>query len=258
MTAAGQSNPVGYGGGPEFDGIIPPDNETGYLSPEDYDRTPLENWGYLGESEPGYDFEEELPEDISTFIEEESKGTYLLNYNQDPWEEIIIFAKKTAVRTSGGRQYSDCCYLLVGNKNLGQIGVGYGMAASASNAKERARAEALRNLRSAPGGKLVQAKVMVKHRKTIMILTPRRKGVKCSPLFKKLMVDYFKMDSFSLKIHGRKNPLRTIPLFFKLIDNIMTEEQRTLGRGIIPLYAGNKYANYLEKIRRNRGQFGWH
>lgn len=257
MAAAGESNSLGYGGGDKLD-ISAPFNDTGSLYPVEKHLGPTDILKGFRD-DPLYEEEEENEGDIEDFMEEESKATFL-DYTESAWEETVIFAKKTAVRTSEGRQFSDCCYLLLGNKKFGVIGVGYGMAASNTNAKARARAEALRNLRSVltTKGRILQAKVVARHRKTKMILTPRRRGIKCHRLFKKIMVDYFKIKNFSLKIHGRKNPLKTIPLFFKLMDNIMTEEQRTLGRGILPLYSSNRYYDYLAKVRTSRGQFGWH
>jgi ribosomal protein S5 len=251
MASAGFGVPQGYAGHPDFDLEIPEDN-TGSTELPDYNREPFDEYNFN-------ELDNEGDEDhIWDDLKEEHKASFL-DFHQYPFIEIPIWAKRTTVRGPQGRLFSESCFMMIASKS-GFIGYGYGMAATAQNAAERAKAEAIRNIRSVrfSSGRIIQDEVRAHHRGTTMILTPRKKGVRAHPLFKGIMMHFLHLDGVALKIHGSKNPLRLIPLFFKLMDRVMTMEQRTLGRGIIPLYAGNKYGDYMENVRKNRGQFGWY
>ena len=66
------------------------------------------------------------------------------------------------------------------------------------------------------------------------------------------------MDKISIKCHGSRNILTVIPAFYKCLDEIVTLEEYANSKGLIPVYANDRYKNYLENVKRNKSRYGWY
>jgi hypothetical protein len=80
--------------------------------------------------------------------------------------------------------------------------------------------------------------------------------VKSHPLLRR-MCTYLGIEGVSIKIFGSKNLLSVIPAFWKLVDLIITDEHYTHSRGLMPIYSGARYHDYLENVRDRRSTFGY-
>jgi ribosomal protein S5 len=65
------------------------------------------------------------------------------------------------------------------------------------------------------------------------------------------------MTNVSIKCHGSTNILTVIPAFFKCLDEAQTLEEYANAKGLIPIYATEKYKDYLENVRNNKKRYGW-
>eukprot|EP01080_Neovahlkampfia_damariscottae_P003924 gene3924-7135_t len=211
----------GYGGHPNFDRAIEGDDFSAFDDGQTEEQTNM----YPSDM---YDLKrDEYGEHASN-----SPGVWLKKF-----EETILFKKRTSIRSTEGRRESECCFVLIGSP-YGFVGVGFGFAASAVHALEKARKKAFLNIRSveATNGTIIQKKIKKKYKKSIVEMQKSTKsGIRAHPVLKK-MCEYLQMDKISIKCHGSRNILTVIPAFYKCLDEIVTLEEYANSKGLIPIY----------------------
>jgi len=185
----------------------------------------------------------------------------LLNYSfLTGFEYIPVIRKMTTVRKAKGRVHSYACMVVVLSKD-GFVGYAYAKAGSKEHAENRAKLEALRNLRSVEltNHTIIHPRYVATYRGlTMEMLKSSHRLPKAHPLLFRIM-QYLQMEYVNINIHSTgRNIFSVLACFFKLLDQITTLDDRILARGLIPSVAYQKYSEYLHQSRLKRKQYGWH
>lgn len=175
------------------------------------------------------------------------------------YEELVLKKKRTTVNKSRGRIESYNSYVLVVSPS-GFIGAGFGEAQSALSATKAARKNAILNLRAVPRSAfpLIRSEIRAKFMKSEVCFFP---STHRNPVARPLFMHIFKtlgIEYVAVKCYGSNNIINVIPAFFKCLDKLKTLEKEAMERGMLPTHLYNRTEDMLERVRHNRGIYGWH
>lgn len=175
------------------------------------------------------------------------------------YEEYVLKRSRTTVNKSRGRIESFSSYILVVSHS-GFIGAGFGEAQNAAIANKAARKNAILNLRAIPRSAfpLIRNEVRAKFMKSEVVMFPStHRNPVGRPLFNQVLRT-LGIEYVSIKCYGSNNIINVIPAFFRCLDKLKTLEKEALERGMLPTHLYNRTEDMMERVRHNRGIYGWH
>jgi len=175
------------------------------------------------------------------------------------YEEFVLKKKRTTVNKSRGRIESYNSYVLIVSPS-GFIGAGFGEAQSSLSAGKQARKNAILNLRAVPRSAfpLIRQEIRAKFMKSEVCFFPStHRNPVARPLFMHILRT-LGIEYVAVKCYGSNNIINVIPAFFRCLDKLKTLEKEAMERGMLPTHLYTRTEDMLERVRHNRGIYGWH
>jgi ribosomal protein S5 len=175
------------------------------------------------------------------------------------YQEFILKRSRTTVSKTRGRIESFNAYILVCSYT-GFIGAGFGEAKNRRVALRTARKNAIMNLKAIPRSAfpLIRNEIRAKFMKSEVVMYPSTHRNPTANNLLKRVLSILGIESVAVKCYGNNNIINVIPAFLKCLDKLRTLEKDALQRGMLPKHIYNRTEDILERVRHNRGIYGWH
>lgn len=167
--------------------------------------------------------------------------------------EEVYSNVSTNVQRQGRVQTWSSMVIITNGHGICSLGFGKGSSpGSASSSAIRDAKNKIFSLDVAASGGRIYSGVVQRFGATIVELYPTSGSHRGHPKYYEIL-EKLGLRNIGIRIRGRKNPLNVWQCLFKALQKLTTPEMAYRKLGVVPVYDGDNYTKYRQRLRNNKG-----